>query len=112
MQTPSADEKLWGRNQFSRLFPSLQESQVHPTPTAPKILEILTIILPLQVGILSPRRTEGEEKQAEETPLSSDRLGIANPELKDLLQMCGKVAFGTLNPLPTWFQKCRGKCLS
>ena len=63
MQTPSADEKLWGRNQFSRLFPSLQESQVHPTPTAPKILEILTIILPLQVGILSPRRTEGEENR-------------------------------------------------
>ena len=37
MQTPSADAKKWVRNQFARLFPSLQEAQVQPTPPSPDI---------------------------------------------------------------------------
>ena len=62
MQTPSVDAKKWGRNQFAILLKSLQEAQVQPTPPAPEITELLSIILPPQAGIIYPHRTEGEKK--------------------------------------------------
>ena len=44
------------------------------------------------MGILDLLRTAGKEKEAEEIPAASDSLSIATPELKALLQMCGKPA--------------------
>ena len=60
MQTPLADAKKLGGNQLSRLFPSLQEAQVQPTPIAPNIAELLARLLPIQEGILDPLITDGE----------------------------------------------------
>ena len=37
MQTPSADETKWENNQFSRLFPSLQEATIQPAPLKTEI---------------------------------------------------------------------------
>ena len=106
MQTPSDDAKKWGKNQFARLFPSLQESPAHPTPPAPNIVELLETSLPTQAGILASRRIYGERKQADDTPAASDRLSIATPKLKALLKMCGKTARVIFDSLPTRFQKC------
>ena len=106
MQTPSADAKKWGKNQFSRLFPSLQEAQFQPTPLAPDIAKLLARLIPIQAGILATRRTDGEVKRAEETPVAYDCFVISTPELKYLLQLCGKPSGGTFDSLPTWFQKC------
>ena len=105
MQTPSADTRKWGKNQFSVLFPSLQEAPIHPTPPATDISELLPWIIPLQAGIQPPRQTDGEGNQSEDTPAASDHLGISTPELKALLQMCGKPPGVTLNSLPTWSNK-------
>ena len=103
MQTPSADTKKMGLNQFDVLFPSLQEAQVQPPPAAPAIAELLAILLPLQMGIQTPRRIDGELKQANETLAVSDCLGISTPELKAILKMCGKSDGGTFDSLSTWF---------
>ena len=105
MQTASADAKKRGNNQFALLFLSFQEDPVHPTPPAPDTSELLARLLPLQSGIQASRRTDGEVKQANETPAEYDRLGIATPELKDLIKMRGKPAGGTFDSLPRWLQK-------
>ena len=95
-----------GENNFSRLFPSLQEAPIQPTPTSTDIVEILARILPIEADIQPPRQTDGEENQSDNTPEASNRFGITTPDLKALLQMCGKSTDGSFDSLPTWFQQC------
>ena len=58
MQTPSADAKKRRKNQLSRLFPSLQEAQIHPSTPETDITELLARILPLQAAIQPPSQTD------------------------------------------------------
>ena len=68
-------------------------------------------LLPLQLGVQTPRQKDREAKHDDETPAAPDCLGIATPELKAFLQMCGKPAVDTFDFLPAWFQQCGGKGL-
>ena len=112
IHTPSSDVKKLGKNQFARLFPSLQEAPIQPALPAPDIAELLARLLLIQAGINPPHQTDAEGKQVDDTPAASDRLCIATPELNYLLKMCGKPAGGTFDSLPTRFQKYGGKGLS
>ena len=63
MQYPPDDAKKWVKNQFARLFSSLQEDPVQPTSISPNIAELIERLLPLQAGFLAPCRKYGEEKK-------------------------------------------------
>ena len=54
IQKPSADAKKWGKNQFSGLFPSLQEAPIQPTPPSTDTEKLLAWLLLLQAGIQPP----------------------------------------------------------
>ena len=104
MQTPSADAKR-RNNQFSIIFPSLQETPIQQIPPKTDIAEFLARLLQLQSIIQPPCRTGGQEKKYKDTPAEDNRFGIATHEVKALLQMCGKSTGGTFDYLPMWFQQ-------